>query len=64
MVRRPAAVEGPAWPVWVDHCRPWVSAIRWLELEVNFLALRSRGRPAQADPQLPIEALGATRAMY
>lgn len=35
----------------VDHCLPRTSAIRWLKLGVSFPALRSRARPAQADPK-------------
>ena len=36
----------------VGLCRPRTSAIRYLSLTVSFPALRSRARPAQADPLL------------
>lgn len=40
---------------WVVHCRPRMSAIRWLNLGVSFPAVSSRGRPALADPLLTFE---------
>lgn len=36
---------------WVGHCRPRTSAIRSLNLGVSFPAVRSRGRPALANPK-------------
>lgn len=38
--------------LWVVHRRPRTSAIRWLRLRVSFPALKSRARPAQAEPTL------------
>ena len=32
-----------------------MSAFRWLNLEVSFPAVSSRGRPALADPEQPID---------
>jgi hypothetical protein len=45
---------------WVDHCQPWTSAIRWFKLRVSFPAVRSRARPAQADPQKPVAVFSAS----
>jgi hypothetical protein len=43
--------------LWVAHCLPWTSAIRWSKLGVCFPAVNSRGRPALADPNLPVRFL-------
>lgn len=48
-IKRPLRTA-PEQPLMVDHCRPRMSAIRWLNLGVSFLAMSSRGRPALADP--------------
>ena len=55
--QRRAALEKPAGRAWVVHCRPRVSAIRWLNLGVSFPAVSSRGRPALADPQQSVVPL-------
>ena len=55
-LRTTASVQ-PAGPNWVDHRQSWTSAIRWLKLGVSYPAVRSRPRPAQADPYLPVGLL-------
>jgi hypothetical protein len=40
-------------PEWVDHCRPRTSAIRSLDLGVNFPAVRSLTLLSLADPLPP-----------
>jgi hypothetical protein len=47
--RRPILALGS--PLWVVHCRPWTSAIRWPKLWVGFPAVRSLTRLSLADPE-------------
>ena len=49
-------------PLGVVHCRPQMSAFRWLSLGVSFPAVNSRGRPALADPKEPVATFCSTDA--
>ena len=48
---------------WVGYCRPRTAAIRSLNLEVSFPAVRSRTRPALDDPLLSAASRGSGRSV-